>query len=220
MTRPATAALTEPSTSTAPHPSRPRGRRRGLSGAAIAIWAVIGGLGILFGVFAVAIALQAAAFDAMRWLLALAIEAPLAGGIIALIWYSRVLTRTTAAGDAASSALANSEAKYRELIASAPDGIFVLDPQAKVLDVNEAGETLLGRERGDIVGHSFMEFVPPDRLPSAGDYLEDRLRGLRATGCTRRSSARQRGNACTSSFDPRWSGQPTRTPMWSTSSAM
>src|SRR5205823_12458411 len=38
-----------------------------------------------------------------------------------------------------------------------------------------------GRERGGIVGHSFMEFVPPDRLPSAGDYLEDRLRGLRAT---------------------------------------
>src|SRR5438105_12409264 len=154
-----------------------RGRRRGLSGAAIAIWAVIGGLGILFGVFAVAIALQAAAFDVMRWLLALGIEAPLGGGIIALIWYSRVLTRTTAAGDAASSALANSEAKYRELIASAPDGIFVLDPQAKVLDVNEAGETLLGRERGDIVGHSFMEFVPTDRLASAHGYLDDRLRG-------------------------------------------
>jgi len=181
VTRPATAALTEPSTSTAPHPSRPRGRRRGLSGAAIAIWAVIGGLGILFGVFAVAIALQAATFDVMRWLLALAIEAPLAGGIIALIRYSRVLTRTTAAGEAASSALANSEAKYRELIASAPDGIFVLDPQAKVLDVNEAGETLLGRERGDIVGHSFMEFVPTDRLASAHGYLDDRLRGFRAT---------------------------------------
>jgi len=214
VTRPATAALTEPSTSTAPHPSRPRGRRRGLSGAAIAIWAVIGGLGILFGVFAVAIALQAAAFDAMRWLLALAIEAPLAGGIIVLIWYSRALTRTTAAGDAASSALANSEAKYRELIASAPDGIFVLDPQAKVLDVNEAGETLLGRERGDIVGHSFMEFVPTDRLASA----DSEVSGPRS--CTRRPSARPRGSACTSSFDPRWSGQPTRTRMWSTSSAM
>ncbi len=147
MTRPATAALTEPSTSTAPHPSRRRGRRRGLSGAAIAIWAVIGGLGILFGVFAVAIALQAATFDVMRWLLALAIEAPLAGGIIALIRYSRVLTRTTAAGEAASSALANS----------------------------------VGRERGDIVGHSFMEFVPTDRLASAHGYLDDRLRGFRAT---------------------------------------
>jgi len=178
---PATAGPPGPSAPTAPDADRPRGRRRKISGATIVIWAVIAGLVILFGVFAVAIALQAATFNAMRWLLSLAIEAPLAAGIIALIWYSRISNRATAAGETAANALAQSEAKYRDLIAAAPDGIFVLDPHARVLDVNGAGETLLGRERGGIVGHSFMEFVPPDRLPSAGDYLEDRLRGLRAT---------------------------------------
>src|SRR5206468_4256686 len=113
--------------------SKPPGNRRTLSGATIVIWAVIAALGILFSVFAVAIGLQAATFDVMRWLLALAIEAPLAAGIIALIWYSRNMHSATAAGEAGAQALAHSEAKYQELIASAPDGIFVLDPQAKVI---------------------------------------------------------------------------------------
>jgi len=160
---------------------KPPGNRRTLSGAAIVIWAVIAGLGILFSVFAVAIGFQAATFDVMRWLLALAIEAPLAAGIIALIWYSGIMHRVTAAGEVGAQALANSEAKYRELIAYAPDGIFVLDPQAKVLDVNGAGEELLGLGRGEIVGHSLMEFVPPERLEVARSYLADRLKGLRAT---------------------------------------
>jgi len=161
--------------------SKPPGNRRTLSGATILIWAVTAGLGILFSVFAVAIGLQAATFDVMRWLLALAIEAPLAAGIIALIWYSRNMHSATAAGEAGAQALAHSEAKYRELIASAPDGIFVLDPQAKVIDVNGAGEELFGLSRAEIVGHSFMEFVPPERLESARSYLADRLKGLRAT---------------------------------------
>src|SRR5438132_9906378 len=162
-------------------PNRVLPAPRTLSGAAIVIWAVIAGLGILFSVFAVAIGFQAATFDVMRWLLALAIEAPLAAGIIALIWYSGIMHRATAAGEVGAQALANSEAKYRELIAYAPDGIFVLDPQAKVLDVNGAGEELLGLGRGEIVGHSLMEFVPPERLEVARSYLADRLKGLRAT---------------------------------------
>jgi PAS domain S-box-containing protein len=149
------------------------------------IWIIIGGLGVLFTVFAVAIGFQVAtsgpAFDPARLLLSIAIEAPLAAGIIALIWYIRILKGATAAGEVSAEALVQSELKYRELIAYAPDGIFVLDGQATVLDVNEAGERLLGRSRGDIVGHPFMEFVPAERLPFARGYLADRLKGLRAT---------------------------------------
>src|SRR5439155_1359028 len=48
-------------------------------------------------------------------------------------------------------------------------------------DVNGAGEELFGLSRAEIVGHSFMEFVPPERLESARSYLADRLKGLRAT---------------------------------------
>jgi PAS domain S-box-containing protein len=180
MTIPPAAGAKAPP-SAGPDPNRGPAAPRRLSGAAIVIWAVIAGLGILFGVFAVAIGFQEATFDPTRWLMALAIEAPLAAGIIALIWYSWILQHATFGREASAQALANSEAKYRELIASAPDGIFVLDPEAKVLDVNVAGEVLLGRARTDIVGHSFMEFVPPERLEFARSYLADRLKGLRAT---------------------------------------
>jgi PAS domain S-box-containing protein len=150
----------------------------------VVIWIVIVAMGILFSVFAVAIGFQAATqpatFSLMSSLVSIAIEAPLAAGIIALIWYSRGATRATAAGEVSAEALLQSELKYRELIAYAPDGIFVLDGRATVLDVNEAGERLLGRSQGDIVGHSFMEFVPAESLPSARAYLADRFNGLRA----------------------------------------
>lgn len=183
MTTSPAAAPKEASPTGGPGSNGPEKTPRNIPGAAIVIWIVIVALGILFGVIAVAIAFQAATlgFDLMRLLLSIAFEAPLAGGIIALIWYSRILEHATAAREVATQALVESEAKYRELIASAPDGIFVLDGQAKVLDVNEAGEALLGRSRDDIVGHSFMEFVPAQRLPFARAYLADRLNGLRAT---------------------------------------
>lgn len=185
MTAPSAADLKGPDLSAPADSTRPERTRRKIPGAAIVIWIVIGGLGILFAVFAVAIGFQAAslgpAFDLMRWLLSIAIEAPLAGGIIALIWYIRILKRSTAAREVGAEALVQSEARYRELIAFAPDGMFVLDGKATVLDVNEAGERLLGRGRSDIVGHSFMEFVPAERLPFAHAYLADRLNGLRAT---------------------------------------
>jgi PAS domain S-box-containing protein len=166
-------------------PKRPEGIRRKFPGAAIAIWIVLGGLGVLFTVFAVAIGFQVAslgpAFDLTRWLVSIAIEAPLVGGIIALLWYGVLTKRSTAARVVDAEALVQSEARYRELIASAPDGIFILDGQAGVLDVNEAGERLLGRSRNDIVGHSLMEFVPAERLPFARAYLADRLMDQRAT---------------------------------------
>ena len=158
----------------------PRTRRK-IPGGAIGLWIVTVALGILFTVFAVAIALSAATFDLIRWVLSIAIEAPLAAGIIALIWYHRILKRSRVAGADSAEALAHSEAKYRELIACAPDGIFVLDEHATVLDVNEAGELLLGRSRDGIIGHTLMEFVPPERLPFAQAYLADRLKGLRTT---------------------------------------
>jgi PAS domain S-box-containing protein len=164
---------------------RPKGIRRKFPGAAIAIWIVLGGLGVLFTVFAVAIGFQVAtlgpAFDLTRWLVSIAIEAPLVAAIIALLRYAAITKRSTASRAVDAEALVQSEARYRQLIASAPDGIFIVDEQAGVLDVNEAGERLLGRSRNDIVGHSLMEFVPAERLPFARAYLADRLMDQRAT---------------------------------------
>jgi PAS domain S-box-containing protein len=76
-------------------------------------------------------------------------------------------------------ALAESEAKFRSLILSAPDGLYLIDPRATILDVNPAGESLIGRSRDQIVGHSLTEFIPEDRVPILLKYVEERVAGLR-----------------------------------------
>lgn len=81
----------------------------------------------------------------------------------------------------ADQALAESEAKFRGLILSAPDGIFVIDPRATILEVNPAGEALIGRSRDEIVGRALTEFMPEERVPILLQYLEDRVAGLRSS---------------------------------------
>src|SRR5712691_913195 len=149
--------------------------------AAVVIWVVVVALGSLLAIIAILLGLQARQLNLMSLLVGILFEAPLAAGIIVLLWYGRTLRTATTAGAVATHALAESEANFRELVASAPDGIFTLDAEAIVLDVNGAGEALLGLDRQDIVGRSLMDFVPPNRLPMARAYLADRLRGLRAT---------------------------------------
>ncbi len=78
-------------------------------------------------------------------------------------------------------ALAQSEAKFRGLITSAPDGIFVIDPEATILDVNPAGESLIAGRRGEIVGRKLTDFIPTERANIAREYFADRLAGLRAS---------------------------------------
>lgn len=155
-------------------------RLRKISGASVVIWIVVTALGVLFAIIAILVGLNPSQLSLMGLLFVIAFETPLAAAIVALLWYGRSLSRATAAREAAAHALTQSEAKFRELIASAPDGIFTLDARANVLDVNEAGERLLGRGREEIVGRSFMDFVPSERLPMARNYLSDRLKGLRS----------------------------------------
>ncbi|MCI4371994.1 MAG: PAS domain S-box protein, partial [Thermoplasmata archaeon] len=78
-------------------------------------------------------------------------------------------------------ALAESEAKFRGLITSAPDSIFVITAEGRVLDTNPAAETLLGRNRHEIVGHDFVDFVPTERQALKRKYLTDRIAGLRGS---------------------------------------
>src|SRR2546426_3413986 len=77
--------------------------------------------------------------------------------------------------------LAESETKFRGLVAVAPDGIFVVDPQGVILDVNPAGKALIGRDQGEIVGHKLAEFIQRERPAVMEKYLTDRLAGRRAT---------------------------------------
>jgi PAS domain S-box-containing protein len=54
--------------------------------------------------------------------------------------------------------------RYRELFDLAPDGYFVCDPRGTILDVNQAGALLLGRERESLIGTScWLQIVPECR---------------------------------------------------------
>ncbi|MCY1012635.1 PAS domain S-box protein [Nannocystis pusilla] len=68
------------------------------------------------------------------------------------------------------------ERRYAELFESASDGIFIADPSGVIEEVNVAGCRLLGRRRGEVVGRSIREFIPPEdatRLVAAREALLD-----------------------------------------------
>ena len=67
--------------------------------------------------------------------------------------------------------------ELRELVESAPDGIFIADPDGRYLDVNAAGCRLLGYARDEIVGRSITEFVAPEDLPRQATLKRHVLRG-------------------------------------------
>ena len=161
-------------------PRSPEARNR-IDRRALARWTLVGALGALFAFFVVAIALQATRLTPVSWLIAIALLLPIGGALVALIWYGRSLGGAVAERARSERALAQSEAKFRGLIRSAPDGIFVVDPGTTILDVNPAGEALIGRPRPQVVGRSLTEFIPAERVPIARQYFADRLDGLRAT---------------------------------------
>jgi PAS domain S-box-containing protein len=59
--------------------------------------------------------------------------------------------------------LKRSEARFRKLVEHAADAFFVLDPEWRVLDVNQRACDSLGYTRGELVGMSLAEFA--DRTP-------------------------------------------------------
>jgi PAS domain S-box-containing protein len=59
-------------------------------------------------------------------------------------------------------ALRESEATARALLNAPTDAISVVDPDGRVIDVNETVTRLLGRSRDEIVGRSVYEIFPPE----------------------------------------------------------
>jgi PAS domain S-box-containing protein len=77
----------------------------------------------------------------------------------------------------AEQALRESEAKLRGLWESAPDGIFVIDSEATILDMNRAGERLMDRDRSTVVGHRLTEFIPPPSTPTLLRFIDEQVAG-------------------------------------------
>ncbi|HYU41524.1 MAG TPA: PAS domain S-box protein, partial [Vicinamibacteria bacterium] len=74
--------------------------------------------------------------------------------------------------------LASSESRYRALMEQANDAILILDPTAKILEVNRQAERLLGARREQLIGRSYDDFVVPDEQAESARQQEE----LRAEG--------------------------------------
>ncbi len=76
--------------------------------------------------------------------------------------YGIAALRTRTAHEAAQRALAESEEKYRKLVETANDAIFLADAETgTILDANRAAERLLGRARDEIIGMHQSGLHPP-----------------------------------------------------------
>jgi|GEM_PF-1362646 len=77
--------------------------------------------------------------------------------------------------------LRRSESKFRGLFEAAAEAILLIDREANLLDVNPAGEAVLGVPRDRLVGRNIQEFIVPDELERARGYLRDVLRGAKVS---------------------------------------
>ena len=75
-----------------------------------------------------------------------------------------------------------SEYKYRELFECLDEAAFLADQQSgKIIDANRCAEKLLGRTRGDILGHKQFEFLaPPAASPDETTFGAEMIRSDRS----------------------------------------
>jgi len=64
-----------------------------------------------------------------------------------------------------------SEGRYGALMEHASDAILILDPTARVVEVNRETERLLGRPRAEILGRHYDDFVVPDEQADSARQL-------------------------------------------------
>lgn len=78
-------------------------------------------------------------------------------------------------------ALRESETRFRQLIESAPDGIFIADVEGRYTDVNSFGCKMLGYERDELIGKTIMDIIPPEDVHR---LLESKDKMMEANGST------------------------------------
>jgi PAS domain S-box-containing protein len=70
---------------------------------------------------------------------------------------------------------------YRGLVDSSPAIIYVLDPEGRILFINDTVEVLLGYSKAELLGRELIEIVHPEDRRFAYWPLRERRRDLRAT---------------------------------------
>lgn len=80
---------------------------------------------------------------------------------------------------ASSQALRDSERKFRQLMAHAPNGIVLLDRDGNFIEVNSAFCDLLGYSEAELRGQNFRLFTHPDDLPAGELYVSEMKNSMR-----------------------------------------
>ena len=82
----------------------------------------------------------------------------------------------------AEEAMRQSEHKYRELFECLSDAAFLTDEQSgRIIDTNRCAETMLGRTRGEILGHKQSEFLSFNTVARARSLPD--TKGLQPLEC-------------------------------------
>lgn len=76
-------------------------------------------------------------------------------------YFNGVLTDITARKQA-EDALRESEALFRRLLESAPDGVVIVDEQGRIVLISSQGEKMFGYEHGELMGLSVETLIPHD----------------------------------------------------------
>ncbi len=76
----------------------------------------------------------------------------------------------------AEEAVRRSERKFRELFEAAADAIALVDGRGNILDINPAGEAIMGMRRADLIGRNLSEILPEEDEPRWKKHIGDIIR--------------------------------------------
>src|SRR3989440_2301957 len=161
MARPSTqnqaASTAQPS-----EPRKPKPILKRLISRAAARWVLIGALGVLLAFLVGAIALQGlrTGFTAMQWLVAIVFVLPIAGALIGLLWYDRILGGAVAQKVRAEAAARASDESFRAVASTMADGIITIDDRSRIQYVNQAAERMFGYTRDELIGNEITMIMP------------------------------------------------------------
>ncbi len=77
----------------------------------------------------------------------------------------------------AARALEESQSRFKKIFEESPIGMGLVTSDAKVLMINPKYCQMLGYEAEELIGVSYMDFIPPEDLPEARENLEKMFRG-------------------------------------------
>jgi diguanylate cyclase (GGDEF)-like protein/PAS domain S-box-containing protein len=75
-------------------------------------------------------------------------------------------------------ALQESEARYRHIIETTLEGVWILDETGKTTFVNRQMADMLGYSKAELLERSFLDFIDPDGRAQAEAYFDQRRQGI------------------------------------------